>query len=72
MHDQRLMTIAVRQRSHLVRDLLVAAAGAMLIVFYFSAFTNAMQPSEVVRESEPQRVAAEPRIALIDVGSLAD
>jgi hypothetical protein len=71
MHDQRLMTIAVRQRSHLVRDLLVAAAGAMLIVFYFSAFTNAMQPSEMVREAEPQRVEAEPRIALVDVASLA-
>jgi hypothetical protein len=72
MHDQRLMTIAVRQRSHLVRDLLVAAAGAMIIVFYFSAFTSAMQPGELVREAEPAAPAtieAEPSIALVGVES---
>lgn len=67
MHDQRLTTIAVRQRSHLVRDLLVAAAGAVLIVFYFSAFTNAMHPGELVREAEPPAIEAEPTIALVDV-----
>ena len=66
MHDQRLTTIAVRQRSHLVRDLLVAAAGAVLIVFYFSAFASAMQLRELVREEEPQTVEPEPRIALVE------
>lgn len=61
MHTQRLMTIAGRQRSHLVRDLLVATAGAMLMAFYISAFTSAMQPRELVREveqtTEPARIA---------------
>jgi hypothetical protein len=66
MHNQRLMTIAGRQRSHLVRDLLVAAAGAMLMAFYISAFTSAMQPRELVHEGEQQTEPA-PRIAHVDV-----
>ncbi len=71
MHDQRLMTIAVRQRSHLVRDLLVAAAGAVLMVFYFSVFTTAMQLGGLVREAEPQTNEPAPRIAVVDVGPQA-
>ncbi|HWN71426.1 MAG TPA: hypothetical protein VNM90_27495 [Haliangium sp.] len=65
MHDHRLTTIALRQRSHLVRDLLVAAAGAVLIVFYFSAFASAMQLRELVRDEEPKTVGPKPRIALV-------
>lgn len=63
MHIHRLTTIAVRQRSHLVRDLLVGAAGAVLIAFYVSAFTSAMQTRSVA-----QRAATEPQpsIALAD------
>lgn len=67
MNEQRLMTIAVRQRGHLVRDLLVATAGAALMVFYFSAFTSAMQPSELAREAGPQTIEPAPRIARGDV-----
>jgi hypothetical protein len=71
LHNQRLMTIAGRQRSHLVPDLLVATAGVVLMVFYISAFTSAMRPSELVREIEPQTIAPAPRIALVDVGRQA-
>jgi hypothetical protein len=67
MHNQRLMTIAGRQRRHLVRDLLVTAAGAMLMLFYISAFTSAIQPSELVRQAEPQTVEPAPRIAVVTV-----
>lgn len=71
MHDQRLMTIAGRQRRHLVRDILVTAAGAMLMIFYFSAFTSAVQPRELVRKVEPHTVEPAPRIALVDAGRQA-
>jgi hypothetical protein len=71
MHDQRLMTIAVRQRSHLVRDLLVAAAGAVLMVFYFSVFTSAMQLGDLVRKAKPQTIEPAPRIAVTHVGPQA-
>jgi hypothetical protein len=67
MHAQRLTTIAGRQRSHLIRDVLVATAGAMLMAFYISAFTSAMQPRELVRELEPQTTEPAPRIAHLDV-----
>jgi hypothetical protein len=67
MHNQRLMTIAGRQRRHLVRDLLVTTAGAMLMLFYISAFTSAFQPRELVRQAEPQTVEPAPRIAVVTV-----
>lgn len=63
MHVHRLTTVAVRQRNHLVRDLLVATAGAVLMTFYISAFTSAMETPSVA-----QKAAAEPQpsIALVD------
>lgn len=64
MHAHRLMAIASRQRGHLVRDLLVTAAGAVLMAFYISAFTSAIQPRELASEEEPQAVEPAPRIAL--------
>jgi hypothetical protein len=63
MHVHRLTNVALRQRNHLVRDLLVATAGAALMTFYISAFTGAMETSTVARKAaeEPQ-----PSIALVD------
>jgi hypothetical protein len=59
------MAVAVRQRHYLVRDFLVAAAGAALMVFYISAFTSAMQSTEVVQQAEIQiDDEGPPRIAL--------
>ena len=63
MHVHRLTTIAVRQRRHLVRDLLVGTAGAVLIAFYVSAFGSAMNTQSVAQKAvaEPQ-----PKIALVE------
>lgn len=63
MHVHRLTTIAVRQRSHLVRDFLVATAGAVLMAFYISAFSSAMHTTNVASKAaaEPQ-----PSIALLE------
>jgi hypothetical protein len=63
MHVHRLTTIAVRQRRHLVRDLLVATAGAVLMTFYISVFTSAMQTTSVAREAAAE---PEPTVALVD------
>lgn len=64
MHHQRLMNIAVRQRTHLVRDLLVAAAGAVIMAFYISAFTSVVKSPELARKNAPQMIEPAPRIAL--------
>jgi hypothetical protein len=63
MHVHRLTTIAVRQRNHLVRDLLVATAGAVLMAFYISAFSGAMQAENVASKATTEQ---EPRIALVE------
>lgn len=63
MHVHRLTTVAVRQRSHLMRDLMVATAGAGLMAFYISVFTSAMQTTSVAREAAAE---PEPSIALVD------
>jgi hypothetical protein len=62
MHVHRLTTVAVRQRSHLVRDLLVATAGAALMAFYISVFTSAMQTTSVAKKAAAE---PEPSIALV-------
>lgn len=63
MHIHRLTTIAHRQRTHLVRDLLVATAGAVLMAFYISAFSGAMNTTNVASKAAGE---TQPKIAMID------